>query len=169
MTALAHSVPAPTSTSVVTEALLADIVERVAAERDRWEPLVRFGDGERTWARIPVPEDVDVWVISWGTFQRTELHSHGDPTAAFTTVAGVITEIRPDAHGRLIPRKFPPGLTQVVRPGEIHDVRNEHVKPAVTIHAYSPRLTTMTYYTWQHGRVVEDRVVRNSDAGARAW
>lgn len=170
MTALTtETVPSISATAAVTEALLADVVERLARQRERWEPLVRLDAGERTWAKIPVPEGLDVWVIAWGTFQRTELHSHDDATAAFTTVAGVVTEIRPDSRGRLIPRKIPPGLTQVVAPGEIHDVRNEHVTPAVTIHAYAPRLTSMTYYRWDQGQVVQDRVVHASDAEARVW
>ena len=37
-----------------------------------------------------------------------------------------------------------------VAPGVVHDVVNRSSQPAVSIHAYSPRLTRMTF--WQVGR-----------------
>ncbi len=164
----APSFPAYEEASDPTERALSAIVRRVAGDPSQWAHLVRLGP-QRSWARIEVPEGVDVWVISWPTFEATELHSHGDATAAFTTVAGAITEIRPDADGRLVPRTFAPGVVQVIRPGEIHDVRNERVTPAVTVHAYSPRLTTMNFYRWDAGRLSLDHVVRSDDPEAGAW
>lgn len=158
---------APVRTLSETE--LTDLVRRVAADRGCWEQQVNFTGDERHWAKIEVPEGVDVWVISWQTFQSTDLHSHGDATAAFTAVRGTITEIRPDEQGRLLPRKCSPGVVQVVRPGEIHDVRNEVVEPAVTIHAYSPRLTEMHYYNWDNRRITLDRIERSDGAQARQW
>lgn len=38
-----------------------------------------------------------------------------------------------------------------VLPGELHDVRNESPEPAISIHAYAPRLTEMTYYSFTDG------------------
>ena len=87
----------------LTEALLSDIVERVAANPQTWAPLV--GDGRsHTWARVPVREDLHVWVATWPTFQGTLLHSHDYATSAFRTVRGVLTEVRPDERGREIGR-----------------------------------------------------------------
>ncbi|MBC9958389.1 hypothetical protein [Yimella sp. cx-51] len=153
----------------LTDTDLADIVRRVAADRAAWEPHVRHTGDERHWAKIEVPEGIDVWVISWQTFQSTDLHSHGDATAAFAAVQGTITEIQVDDDGRLLPRKFSPGIVQVVQPGVIHDVRNEIVEPAVTIHAYSPRLTEMHYYNWHDRTVTLDRIERSDGTEAREW
>lgn len=153
----------------LTSALLSDIVERLAANPEAWAHLV--GDGHRhTWARVPVREDVQVWVATWPTFQGTLLHSHDYATSAFRTVRGVLTEIRPDERGRLLPRKFGPGLTSVIGPGEIHDLRNELADAAVTIHAYSERLTSITYYDWDAGVITESgRVDASNCAGAHNW
>lgn len=160
---------ATTAVRTLSETELVDLVRRVAADRSCWEQHVDFTGAQRHWAKIEVPEGVDVWVISWQTFQSTDLHSHGDATAAFAAVQGTITEIRVDDLGRLMPRKFSPGVVQVVRPGEIHDVRNEVVEPAVTIHAYSPRLTEMYYYNWHNRTVTLDRIERSDGAQAREW
>lgn len=150
------------------ERALAAVVRRVATDRSQWAHLVQPCQ-QRSRTRVYVSEGIDVWVIAWPTFETTELHSHGEATAAFTTVAGAITEIRPDARGRLVPRTFAPGLVQVVRPGEVHDVRNERATPAVTVHAYSPRLSTMTFYGWSAGRLSVDRVVGPDDLAVGAW
>jgi len=50
-------------------------------------------------------------------------------------------------------------LTQTVVPGAIHDVTNAHDSPAVSIHAYSPRLTQMTYYSQVSGQLSPARTV----------
>jgi hypothetical protein len=37
----------------------------------------------------------------------------------------------------------------------IHDVRNLSDRPAVSVHAYSPALTSMTYYDVENDKLVE--------------
>ncbi len=165
---LAPTFPAYEHLTDPAERVLAAVVRRIAGDPSRWGHLVRQGP-QRSGTRIEVTEGVEVWVIAWPTFQATELHSHGEATTAYTTVAGAITEIRPDRRGRLLPRTFVPGVVQVVRPGEVHDVRNERATPAVTIHAYSPRLSSMTFYGWSAGRLSVDRVAGPDDLGAGAW
>ena len=86
-----------------------------------------------------------MWLLSWLQDQTTELHDHGGSTAAFTVVQGALEEVRVDA-GWLTRTDLRPGLTQWVAPGVVHDVRNVQSLPAVSIHAYSPPLTSMTYY-----------------------
>ncbi len=129
---------------------LAGLLRRVVADRPLWQPLIRFGTAERYWARIPVPEKVDVWLLTWTMSQATELHDHGEAEAAFTVVSGVLNEIRPE-QDRLVVHNRRPGSVVSVLPGELHDVRNELSEPAVSIHVYAPRLTTMTYYSFDDG------------------
>lgn len=137
---------------------LPQIVSRVANTPSLWRRHAHLAGHDRSWTRITVPENIDVWVIVWGTSSRTELHDHGDAETAFTTVRGRLTEIRPDASGRLIPRRFAPGVIATVAPGELHDVTNEFAETAVSIHAYAPRLETMTFYArGADGLFVPDR------------
>ena len=153
----------PTTTPVVDPADpavdLARLVADVASRPGLWEHDVRFDGHERCWTRIDGPAGVDVWVVTWLTFQGTDLHDHGRSSAAFTVVRGALHEIRPGSDGRLRPRKFVPGVVATIGPGQVHDVRNELVEPAVSIHAYSPRLTETTYYAWRDGVVAPVRTV----------
>lgn len=137
---------------------LRQLVAEVVARPDFWQPYVRFTDQERYWVKLPVLADADIWLLTWKTFQKTDLHDHGSSEAAFAVVRGAVHEIRP-VNGRLIPRKLIPGLIHSVPAGQIHDVRNELAEPAVSIHAYSPGLEVMNYYAWRDGGVRFERTV----------
>ncbi len=130
--------------------LLVDLVRDIVEDTDLWLPQVRFSAQSRWWTRLLSHSDVDVWLLTWLQDQTTELHDHGDSTAAFTVVQGSLDEARFES-GRLTSTGLRPGRTQWVAPGVVHDVRNVHSLPAVSIHAYSPPLTSMTYYR-QDGR-----------------
>ena len=151
-----------------TRTRLGRVVAQVAARPDVWEPFVRFTGEERYRVRLPLPGDVEVWLITWRTFQGTDLHDHGPSAAAFATVSGALHEIRP-IRGRLVPRKIVPGLVHHIPSGQIHDVRNELATPAVSIHAYAPRLEVTTYYSWQDGVPRFERTEVGEEAAASGW
>lgn len=138
-----------TSLARVTRALLEDVVERMAARPDLWQPHVIDQPTGVHWERLEVPEDVDVFVVTWATFTDTRLHSHDGATSAFVPVRGVVTEIRPDDQLRLIPRKFVAGVTGVLDGYDVHELQNEHADVAVSIHAFSPRLRSVTWWERQ--------------------
>lgn len=144
MTTAAATVTAPRDR--VLAALLQDVVTRVAADRTCWEPLVAAAPRGVAWARVAVPEDVEVFVVTWPTFTETALHSHDGAASAFVTVRGVVTEVRPDDRGRLLPRKFAPGLVGTLGGEDVHELQNEHADLAVSVHAFTPRLRSVTYW-----------------------
>ena len=125
---------------------LITLVRDVAAEETWWRPLVRFDAGGRWWTLLHGDRTVDVWLLSWLTDQATELHDHGQSAAAFTAVEGALQELRVAPSGEVSVSALPSGHTRWVAPGVVHDVRNSMTEPAVSVHAYSPPLTTMTYY-----------------------
>ena len=59
-------------------------------------------------------------------------------------------------------RSFTAGPTQTVDPGDLHDVLNTGTEPAVSIHAYSPPLTRMTYWATDPGRHASSRRARST-------
>lgn len=124
---------------------LVELVHLYAEAPDLWRPQVRFSAKSRWWTQLHADGESDVWLLTWLQDQTTELHDHGDSTAAFTVVQGALEEIRVDA-GALAATELKPGRIQWVAPGVVHDVRNTSALPAVSIHAYSPPLTSMTYY-----------------------
>jgi hypothetical protein len=105
-------------------------------------------DPDRRWYR-QLRDDgaVDVWLIGWATGQSTELHDHGGSLGALTVVSGVLAEHRWAPHrGGIRSRRLRAGRSQGFRLGHVHDVVNPGVGPAVSVHAYSPPLTAMSYY-----------------------
>ena len=110
-------------------------------------------DSDRRWyRRLRDDGVVDVWLIGWATGQATELHDHGDSLGALTVVSGVLAEHRWAAHrGGIRSRQLCAGRSQGFRVGHVHDVVNTGVAPAVSVHAYSPPLSVMSYYALDPG------------------
>lgn len=116
-----------------------------AQDRSRWAPLVQFHAERRWWTRLHADAAADVWLPTWMTDQVTELHDHGGSLAAFTVVQGALQELRV-RDGVTTSAGCTPGTVRHVAPDVVHDVRNLEAAPAVSVHAYSPPLTSMTYY-----------------------
>jgi mannose-6-phosphate isomerase-like protein (cupin superfamily) len=145
---------------------LVDLVRYYAEAPDLWRPEIRFRAESRWWTRLHSDDDSDVWLLTWMRDQTTELHDHGGSTAAFTVVQGALEEVRADPSGALTATELRPGRTQWVAPGVVHDVRNVSVLPAVSIHAYSPPLTSMTYYAQRSGGLVPVKTVSGREPEA---
>ncbi|MET0789306.1 MAG: cysteine dioxygenase family protein [Cellulomonas sp.] len=161
--ALSHR-PSPTTPAPLGVDELSALTRSIAAQPELWQPLVHFQQSGRWWTRLDGPPGVDVWLLTWLQSQGTELHDHGLSSAAFTIAAGTLTELRPDAQGRLVPRQFHAGQTQTVDPGDLHDVVNSRPVPAVSIHAYSVPLTRMTYWArTPDGTLVPSRTVETDE------
>jgi Cysteine dioxygenase type I len=139
-------------------ARLVTLVRALAHNTGLWQPRVQFTE-TRYWTRLPAPEDVDVWLLTWLPEQGTELHDHGDSAAAFTVVGGTLTELRVDDDGELSAAELSSSAVRTVAPGVVHDVQNHHVVPAISIHAYAPKLRKMTYYRWSDGGLEPTRTV----------
>src|ERR1700722_6695697 len=76
--------------------------------------------------------------------QQTGFHDHGESAGAFTITSGCLTE-RAVAAGRPEPagRTLRAGAVRSFGPNYVHDVRNDQTEPAISVHAYSPALTSM--------------------------
>ena len=156
--------PRPTTTPALDVDELAALTRSLAAQPELWQPLVQFQESGRWWTRLDAPPGVDVWLLTWLPSQGTELHDHGASSAAFTIVAGTLTEVRPTRDGDLVSQHFPADRTQTVDPGDRHDVLNTGTEPAVSIHAYSPPLTRMTYWAREpDGSLVPSRTVETDE------
>jgi Cysteine dioxygenase type I len=115
---------------------------------------------ERWFTRIHGGDELDIWLISWVPHQATELHDHGGSLGALTMVSGSLNEFRWD--GRRLRRRRLDGGDQAGFPlGWVHDVVwaprvipeppsramvERPSQPTLSVHAYSPPLTAMSYY-----------------------
>ena len=108
------------------------------------------GVRDRSWRLIAQNRDFDAWLIGWPGGTAAELHDHGGSRGAVHVISGSLVETIPwrDDAGEvaLARREVPSGVTLAFGAGHVHDVRNEAVAHALSLHVYSPPLTSMIYY-----------------------
>lgn len=107
---------------------------------------------ERWFTRLHGDDELDIWLISWVPDRSTELHDHGGSLGALTVVSGALRETRWDG-GALRRRRLSAGDQAAFPLGWVHDVvwaperdLSAPVTPTLSVHAYSPPLTAMSYY-----------------------
>jgi hypothetical protein len=105
---------------------------------------------DRWFTRIRGDDELDVWLISWVPDHSTELHDHGGSLGAMTLLSGCLDEFRWDGEA-LRRRRLNAGDQAGFPLGWVHDViwapaAGGPVEPALSVHAYSPPLTAMSYY-----------------------
>lgn len=111
--------------------------------------------GERWSTRLWGDDDVDAWLISWVPERSTELHDHAGSLGALTVVSGALAERSWDGEA-LRERRIDAGGQASFDRGWVHDVTRhadahdaatgEAATPTLSVHAYSPPLTAMSYY-----------------------
>lgn len=117
-------------------------------------PYVRYDERDRWHLRLHRDQRVDIWLISWLPTQGTQLHDHGGSAGAFTVISGVLDEsVYVPTAGDLRQRLHPAGRSVGFDASYVHDVRNTSTAPAVSVHAYSRPLTSMTFYDLDDGRL----------------
>lgn len=106
--------------------------------------------GERAWRLLVRSDDFDAWLIAWPPGGKVELHDHGESEGALSVVTGSLVEAVPrqDRKGRfsLARHELRAGTTLGFGVGHVHDVINHSGAHALSVHVYSPALTTMTFY-----------------------
>ena len=93
-------------------------------------------------------DNLELWLISWLPGHSTGFHDHGGSAGAFGVVWGTLDEYVTTRKGTA-PRVTPVTAGGVHSFGKryVHDVRNSSEgSVAVSVHAYSPPLSTMTRY-----------------------
>ncbi len=108
---------------------------------------------DRRWfTRIYGDDELDLWLISWVPDESTELHDHGGSLGAVTVVSGALCETRWDGW-LLRNRRLVAGDQAGFPLGWVHDVvwssggdSSAPVSPALSVHAYAPPLTAMSFY-----------------------
>lgn len=123
----------------------------LVAIAQHWAPLVvgsatPSSHGEPRWyRRLEWNDQFEVWVLGWDHAQGTDFHDHGGSAGAVQVVEGTLIEARPTASG-VRRRTVRRGHTLAFDGAAVHDVTNARHGPSLSVHVYSPPLTTMTYY-----------------------
>jgi Cysteine dioxygenase type I len=118
---------------------------------DHLLPAGGVPESRRWFTRIHGDDELDIWLISWVPGHPTELHDHGGSLGALTVLSGSLNEFRWDGLS-LRHRRLDPGDQAGFPLGWVHDVvwapgtLSGPVRPTLSVHAYSPPLTAMSYY-----------------------
>ena len=98
-------------------------------------------------------DDFEVWLISWLPGQSTGFHDHGASAGAFGVVWGALDEsVAPRRGGAPRSTRVTAGDVRAFGPRYVHDVQNSASgSVAVSVHAYSPPLSSMTRYNLTFG------------------
>lgn len=107
----------------------------------------RWPADRRWYTRLHADDDLDAWLISWVPGHFTELHDHAGSLGALTVISGALDEHRWDGE-RLRSRRLDAGDQAAFPLGWVHDVSAapRGPSPTLSVHAYSPPLTAMSYY-----------------------
>src|SRR5437868_7009666 len=130
----------------------AAIARELAHAPEVWWPRVRRAGGGRWYEPLLETDDFEAWLLGWPVGEGIELHDHGSSSGALVVVEGRLSEtyvaasdwVRPGA--RLRHRLLAEGELVAFGPDHIHDVVNGGDRQALSIHIYSPRLRSMTFY-----------------------
>lgn len=142
-----HTVPGD---RITRSADLARLAMGLAAQCERWHPLVDYR-GDTRWYRLwEQSEQHEVWLLSWLPGQGTDLHDHGLASGAFAIAAGALTErvvaIKPGRPPVEVTRTLTVGGCRTFGPHYVHQVTNTSAVSAVSVHVYAPALTVMNRY-----------------------
>ncbi|WP_433524302.1 cysteine dioxygenase [Nocardia pseudovaccinii] len=140
----------------------------LAGRYDHLLPANGIWPADERWAtRLLSDDEVDVWLISWTPGKSTELHDHAGSLGALTVLSGALSEFR--WNGTELRRRTLTAGDQASFPiGWVHDVMRAPaamesagpLDPTLSVHAYSPPLTAMSYYeVTGHGTLRRSRTV----------
>ncbi|MEV3902332.1 MULTISPECIES: cysteine dioxygenase [unclassified Mycobacterium] len=148
--AVAPAVSAPTRLRLpdLLHATDAGADEVLSGRYDHLLPARGVPRDDRWFTRMYGDDELDIWLISWVPDRSTELHDHGGSLGALTVVSGSLSETRWDGEA-LRRRRLSAGDQAGFPLGWVHDVvwaPDPVPTPTLSVHAYSPPLTAMSYY-----------------------
>ena len=143
----------PASPHPSTVAGFVGLARSIAADRARWAPLVRYDTTTRWYHRLLSGPGYEVWLLSWAPGQGSGRHDHGLSSGVLTVLDGELTE-----HTASGAQALDAGAQRVFAPGYVHEVVNDSLEPAVSLHIYFPGLTDMPMHAARCARAAQDVV-----------
>src|SRR4051794_2753172 len=74
---------------------LSELVDELAAQREKWGQHVAFSDDQRHYVSLHRDDHVDVWLLCWTRSNDTGWHDHDVSSGAVRVVQGAINEHNP--------------------------------------------------------------------------
>ena len=145
------------------------ITVELSSRRDLWADLVVHDPDVRWYLPLHRSNSCDVWLLAWERGQDTDWHDHGGSSGSFAVAEGSLLEqYRVPSGRRLARRRLAAGAAVAFGPGHVHDVAHGGESSSTSIHAYSPPLSAMTYYTaTDYGLIARETVAIDGPEGGR--
>jgi rhodanese-related sulfurtransferase/predicted metal-dependent enzyme (double-stranded beta helix superfamily) len=153
----------------LTPVQLRAVTAALAARRDLWADLVVQDPDVRWYLPLHRSNSCDVWLLAWERGQDTDWHDHGGSSGSFAVAEGCLLEqYRAPGGRRIARRRLLTPQAVAFGPAHVHDVAHGGGGPATSIHAYSPPLMAMTYYSaTDYGLIARETVAVDGPEGAR--
>ena len=135
-----------TASTVDSRALRALALRLASAVRGD-EVTIERGE-ERGFVRLLGTPTHEAWLIAWARTSGLDLHDHGGSAGSIVVVQGRLHEDYTDLdrpHG-LRSRRLGAGRSFAVPASRAHEVTNPGTELALSVHVYSPPITSMTFY-----------------------
>jgi predicted metal-dependent enzyme (double-stranded beta helix superfamily) len=104
----------------------------------------------RRWELVAASDSFEAWIIGWPPGGTIALHDHGRSAGAVVVAGGELVEtyVHENVDGPVTTttRRMITGTSWSMAGGHVHDIVNDGSRPAVSVHVYAPRLTSMTHY-----------------------
>ncbi len=144
--------PKPEALPTLGQGILTDIAAGLACSLEPDGMDFDLGS-QRRYARLLHTPAYEAWLIAWPPAPDLALHDHGGSQGVFHVASGTLFE----AHADLVDPtplrmlSFGAGEGRYVAPTLVHRVWNPGPADAVSVHVYSPPLTSMTFYDHRAG------------------
>lgn len=133
---------------------LREAVASWEAQPGRWTGLVRHDPRERSFALLHRDDELEVYLVCWMPGHDTGFHDHDRSAAEIAVVLGSVREERL-ALGASMEVTISAGQTRAVPRSAIHRIRHAGETPAITLHGYSPPLSSVgTYEVDENGALL---------------
>jgi quercetin dioxygenase-like cupin family protein len=136
-----------------------ELARDLAGEEDLWRPFVQHDPARRTYHRLLDTDEATVWLICWMRGQDTGFHDHDGSSGAVVVLEGRLVEELLVVGAVPRARRVETGQAFAFGPQDIHRVRHAGGPPAVSLHAYSPRLRGMGTYSLGPGGVLRRELI----------
>ena len=134
----------------------------LAADRDVWEPHMRFSDEQRHYVSLHRDANVDVWVLCWTRTNDTGWHDHDTSAGAVAVAKGELVEHNLAVGAPSVEVCVPEGTAYSFGPDHIHRMTGA-AEGSVSVHVYSPPLWRMGQYAISSTGVLRRHSVSYAD------
>ena len=136
------------ATAPANESLECELLQDIAEGLARSVSAEQLPPGtERRWVRLLGTRSYDAWLIGWPPGTGLDIHDHGESSAALCVVSGVLDEQHlPAGAAGVVTRRLAAGDTLSFNSAHVHAMCNSIDVDALSVHVYSPPLSTMTFF-----------------------